>query len=158
MDEAIILLVEDNPGDVRLVREALSESGPGRDHDHGGLNGDGAEHELHVVSNGAGALEFCFRRGDHADAPRPTIVLLDLNLPRTGGQAVLAELKADPLLRRIPVIVWTSSNVDADVVDAYENRANAFIWKPTDPLEFIEAIRALERFWLSTATLTAIVD
>jgi CheY-like chemotaxis protein len=134
-----ILLVEDNPGDFRLTREAFAE---------GRLAND-----IHVVTDGIEALDFLYQRGDYEDAPRPQIVLLDLNLPRKNGDEVLAEIKDDPELSRIPVIVLTSSEAETDVVRSYELNANAYLTKPVDPQAFIEEIRALEEFWLSLVRL-----
>ncbi|WIV66524.1 response regulator [Natrialbaceae archaeon AArc-T1-2] len=136
---AQILLVEDNPGDVRLTEEALAE---GR-----------IENDLHVVTDGVEALEFLERRGEHADAPRPDLVLLDLNLPRKNGDEVLEVMNDDPDLQRIPVIVLTSSKAEEDVISSYELCANAYLTKPVDPTEFIETIRAFEQFWLSIVRL-----
>ena len=136
---AQLLLVEDNPGDVRLTREAF-ESGR-------------IENELHVVPDGTQALDFLHRRGEYADAPRPDLILLDLNLPRTDGEAVLEELKADPEFRSIPVIVLTSSRAEEDVARSYDLHANAYLTKPVDPDEFIETVRAFEKFWLSVVRL-----
>ncbi|WP_290818006.1 response regulator [Halovivax sp.] len=132
-----VLLVEDNPGDVRLVEEAFRDGETGA--------------RLHAVSDGRAALDVLRGRGEHADAPRPDLVLLDLNLPRVNGEDVLAELKDDPDLRTVPVVVLTSSRDRADVVRAYERHANAYMTKPVDPAEFIESIRAVERFWLGIA-------
>ena len=138
-DATDVLLVEDNPGDVRLTEEAFAE---------GEL-----DTEIHVVTDGIEALDFLYRRGDYEDAPRPQIVLLDLNLPRKNGDEVLAELKDDPDLSHIPVIVLTSSEAETDVVRSYELNANAYLTKPVDPETFIEEIRTLERFWLSIVRL-----
>ena len=134
-----ILLVEDNPGDVRLTQEAFAD---GR-----------IANTLHVVEDGAAALDFLFQRNDHADAPRPDLVLLDLNLPRRNGDEVLEELHGDPDLRRIPVIVLTSSEAETDVVRSYELCASGYLTKPVDPDEFITAIQEIERFWLSIMQL-----
>ena len=134
-----ILLVEDNPGDVRLTQEAFKEG-------H-------IDNTLHVATDGTEALSFLFQRGEHADAPRPDIVLLDLNLPRKDGDEVLEELRADPDLRRIPVIVLTSSKAHEDIERSYERSANAYLTKPVDPDEFVDVVRSLERFWLSIVTL-----
>lgn len=139
-DDAVdILLVEDNPGDVRLTQEAFRQSD--------------VPSTLHVLDDGVEALDFCHQRGEHADAPRPDIVLLDLNLLRTDGREVLAALKESPDLSRIPVIVLTSSATRADVVESYEHDANAYLTKPVDPGEFIRTIEAFIEFWLSTARL-----
>lgn len=134
-DPVDILLVEDNPGDVRLTREALREGK--------------IENTVHVATDGVEAVDFLFRRGDHVDAPRPDMVLLDLNLPRKNGDEVLEEIRGDPALSTIPVIVLTGSKAQEDVVRSYELCANAYLTKPVDPMEFIEVVRELERFWLS---------
>ena len=138
-EPAQILLVEDNPGDVRLTKEAF---------EHGRI-----ENDLHVVTDGAEALEFLYQRGEYTDAPRPDLVLLDLNLPRKNGDEVLEELKADSDLRSIPVIVLTSSKAEEDIARSYELHANAYLTKPVDPDEFIETVRAFEKFWFSVVRL-----
>ena len=143
-DTAQILLVEDNPGDVRLTEEAFKQ---GR-----------IENDLHVVSDGTEALDFLAQRGEFADAPRPDLILLDLNLPRTDGEEVLEELKGDPELRSIPVIVLTSSRAEEDIARSYELHANAYLTKPVDPDEFIETVRAFEEFWFSVVRLPPEVD
>ncbi|ELY88872.1 MULTISPECIES: response regulator [Natrialba] len=134
-----ILLVEDNPGDVRLTEEAFKQ---GR-----------IENELHVVSDGAEALEYLYQRSEYADAPRPDLILLDLNLPRTDGTEVLEELKNDAELHSIPVIVLTSSRAEEDIATSYELHANAYLTKPVDPDEFIETVRTFEKFWFSVVRL-----
>jgi len=134
-----ILLVEDNPGDVRLTKEAFK-------------NGKIAN-TIHVVEDGVDALDFLFQRNDYADAPRPDLVLLDLNLPRKNGDEVLEELHEDPARRRIPVIILTSSDAEVDVVGSYEHCASGYLTKPVDPNEFIDMIQDLERFWLSIMRL-----
>ncbi|QFU82782.1 response regulator [Natronorubrum aibiense] len=138
-EPAQILLVEDNPGDVRLTKEAFKQ---GR-----------IENDLYVVSDGNEALEFLYQRGEYADAPRPDLILLDLNLPRKDGEDVLEELKEHSELRSIPVIVLTSSNAEEDVVRSYELHANAYLTKPVDPDEFIETVRAFEKFWFTVVRL-----
>ncbi|WP_339104726.1 response regulator [Haloterrigena salinisoli] len=138
-EPAQILLVEDNPGDVRLTEEAFKQ---GR-----------IENDLHVVSDGNEALEFLYQRGEYEDAPRPDLILLDLNLPRKDGEDVLEELKGDQELRSIPVIVLTSSRAEEDVVRSYELHANAYLTKPVDPDDFIETVRAFEKFWFSVVRL-----
>jgi CheY-like chemotaxis protein len=138
-EPADILLVEDNPGDVRLTREAF-EAG-------------NITNSLHVATDGVEALEFLHRRGDHADAPRPDIVLLDLDLPRKNGDEVLVEITEDAELSRIPVIVMTSSAAEEDVVKSYELQASAYLTKPVDPDEFIETVRTFREFWLSVVRL-----
>lgn len=137
-DRIDLLLVEDNPGDVRLIQEAFT---------------NGHEHRIHVVTDGEEALDFMYRRGDHPSAPRPDIILLDLNLPRVGGTEVLAETKADPDLKQIPVIVLTGSEAEKDVIQSYQNHANACLTKPVDPNEFISLIRSFEEFWIEMTQL-----
>ncbi|OLZ41791.1 two-component system response regulator [Natrinema saccharevitans] len=143
-EPARILLVEDNPGDVRLTKEAFEQ---GR-----------IENDLSVVSNGAEALDYLSRRGEYADAPRPDLILLDLNLPGKDGEDVLEDLKDDPKLRSIPVIVLTSSRAEEDIAQSYELHANAYLTKPVDPDEFIETVRAFEKFWFSVVRLPPEVD
>jgi CheY-like chemotaxis protein len=134
-----ILLVEDNPGDVRLVRESLSQ--------------DDLASTLHVARDGVEALRFLRREAPYADRPRPDMVLLDLNLPKKDGREVLQELKADPDLCRIPVVVFTTSTADGDVLRSYDLHANCFVTKPIDLDEFMMSVRAIAEFWLSTACL-----
>lgn len=136
---ARILLVEDNPGDVRLVREALREGGRTSD--------------LHVVDNGAKALAFLRREAGYEDAARPDLVLLDMNLPRVSGREVLREVKSDPRLKTIPVVVLTSSEAEAEIVRAYGLHANCYVTKPVDLDRFIAVIQAIETFWLTVASL-----
>lgn len=138
-DEIQILLVEDNPGDVRLTKEAL--------------RGAKVANELHVVGDGEEAIDFLRQRGRHGGAPRPDIVLLDLNLPRIDGVEVLADIKSDADLAKIPIIVLTSSSAEVDIQRAYELHANCFISKPVDFTEFIGAVRSLEGFWLKIVRL-----
>jgi chemotaxis family two-component system response regulator Rcp1 len=134
-----VLLVEDNPGDVRLTREALKEAS--------------TRTRLSVVQDGAEALEFLRREGRHAEAPRPDVVLLDLNLPRRDGREVLGELKGDPALLTIPVVILTSSDADRDVAAAYALHANCYVTKPTDLDEYISVLRAIEQFWFGVVQL-----
>lgn len=136
---ADVLLVEDNPGDVRLVQEAFAA--------------DGRANRLHVVNDGVEAVDFCFQRGSHTDEPRPDLVLLDLNIPRKDGEAVIEELRADAARETIPIIVLSGSDVDDEITRAYSLGANAYLLKSTDPDEFIASIRALKRFWLTVARL-----
>jgi chemotaxis family two-component system response regulator Rcp1 len=134
-----ILLVEDNPDDIDLTLEAFKESSsPSR---------------LHVVENGVDALAFLRRRGPFATAPRPDLILLDLNLPKKTGHEVLAEIKADPRLRQIPVIVLTTSAAEGDVARSYELAANCFITKPVDLDAFFGVVRVVDNFWRDVATL-----
>ncbi len=134
-----ILLVEDNPGDVRLTKEALKDAKI--------LN------KLHVAEDGVEALKFLRQEGPYADATRPDLILLDLNLPRRDGREVLADLKTDPSLKTIPVCVLTTSRADADVLRTYELHANAYIVKPVDLDQFIAVVRGIEQFWLEVVTL-----
>lgn len=134
-----ILLIEDNPGDVRLTREALYEGKV--------LN------RLSVANDGVEALDFLFRRGKHVDAPRPDLVLLDLNLPKKDGREVLAEIKADENLKRIPVVVLTTSQADEDVGRTYDLHANCYIAKPVDFDRFIQVVRSIDSFWLTVVKL-----
>jgi len=137
---ADILLVEDNPGDIRLTREAFEESR--------------IANTLHVVTDGVEALEFLRREGEYPDAPRPDIILLDLNLPRMNGDELLEHLREElPDLSRIPVIILTSSKTEEDIVKSYELRANAYMTKPVDPAEFIETIQTFNTFWLEVVRL-----
>ena len=134
-----ILMVEDNPGDVRLTREALKEAR--------------IRNRLHAVSDGVEALAFLRRQGKYADAPRPRLVLLDLNLPRKSGRETLAEMKADPGLRRIPVVILTTSTDEQDILQSYDLHANCFITKPVDFDQFVKVVHSIEHFWLSIVTL-----
>ena len=136
---ATILLVEDNPGDVRLTQEAFRE---------GHIDND-----LHVVHDGAEAMEFLHRQGDHEDAPRPDMVLLDLNLPRMNGDEVLERIRDDPDLCHTPVVVLTGSRAEEDILRSYELQANAYLTKPVNPQEFIDTVRSFEDFWLSVVRL-----
>lgn len=134
-----ILLVEDNPGDVRLTREALRDAKI--------LN------EIHVVKDGVEAMDFLHREGSFAQAPIPDLILLDLNLPRKDGREVLAEIKQDPELKRIPVVILTTSKADEDIVKSYNLHANCYITKPVDLQQFIAVMHILEEFWFSIVKL-----
>jgi chemotaxis family two-component system response regulator Rcp1 len=134
-----ILLVEDNPGDVRLIQEALRDGK--------------VWNNPHVVSDGEAALDFVYRRGAYADKPRPDLVLLDLNLPKKDGREVLAVIKGDPDLRRIPVVVLTTSKEEEDVLRAYNLAANCYVAKPVEFDEFMKVIRMIEDFWLTIVAL-----
>jgi chemotaxis family two-component system response regulator Rcp1 len=134
-----ILLVEDNPGDVRLTREALTDGK--------------MRNNLSVVADGVEAMAFLHREGQYASAPRPDLVLLDLNLPRKDGREVLAEMKADPGLKRIPVVVLTSSEAEEDILRVYDLSANCYITKPVDLEQFIRVVRSIEGFWLEIVKL-----
>lgn len=134
-----ILLVEDNPGDVRLTREALRSA-------RRLVN-------LSVVGDGVEALDFLHRRNRHERAPRPDLVLLDLNLPRKTGAEVLHEIKTDEQLKRIPVVILTTSRTTKDIVQSYDLHANCYIAKPVDLDQFVAVIRAIESFWLTFVEL-----
>lgn len=134
-----ILLVEDSPTDVLMTREALQ---------YGKILNN-----LHVVENGVDAMSFLRRQGTHATAPRPDVILLDLNLPRKDGREVLAEIKADPALKIIPVVVLTTSKAEEDVLKAYGLHANCYITKPVDFPRFAEVVRSIEQFWFTVVTL-----
>lgn len=134
-----ILMVEDNPGDVRLTKEALKDAK--------------VSNTLRVVEDGAAALDYLHRRGVHADAPRPDLILLDLNLPKKNGREVLEEIKQDANLKSIPVVILTTSQAEEDVVRAYSLHANCYITKPVDFTQFAKIVRTIEDFWLSIVTL-----
>jgi chemotaxis family two-component system response regulator Rcp1 len=135
----VMLLVEDNPGDVDLAREALS--------------GSKIHNDLMVVDDGMKAMEFLRREGPYADAPRPDLILLDLNLPRKDGREVLAEIKGDPDLKRIPVVILTMSKDEEDVLTSYNLHANCFITKPIDLTQFMKVVKSIEDFWLTIVKL-----
>ncbi|HLB70067.1 MAG: response regulator [Candidatus Methanoperedens sp.] len=134
-----ILLVEDNPGDVRLTIEAFKESK--------------IRNSLHVAGDGVEALAYLRREGMYSDAPRPDLILLDLNLPKKDGRQVLKEIKEDPVLKRIPVAVMTTSKAEEDIIRSYDLHANCYISKPIDLDQFISVVRSLENFWFSIVTL-----
>ena len=134
-----ILLVEDNPGDARLAKEALKEAR--------------VFNNLNVAKDGEEALEFLHRRGKHEHAPRPDLILLDLNLPRKDGREVLAEIKAHDSIKRIPVVVLTTSEAEEDVVKAYNLNANCYVTKPVDLDQFIKVVKSIEDFWLTIVKL-----
>jgi CheY-like chemotaxis protein len=134
-----ILMVEDNPGDVRLTVEALKEGK--------------VRNNFHTVEDGVKALAFLRRQGPYAAAPRPDLVLLDLNLPKKNGREVLAEIKQDPELKRIPVVILTVSQAEQDILKSYNLHANCYITKPVDLEQFLEVVRSIENFWLMVATL-----
>jgi len=138
-DRVQILLVEDNEQAIALMREALDEAQVAND--------------LHVVHDGNEAIAFVRRRDGHGGAPRPDIVLLDLNLPRKSGQEVLEEIKADPDLRSIPVVILTTSGSDRDVLEAYRRHANAYVRKPMRFDELVNVVESIEEFWLGVVTL-----
>lgn len=134
-----ILLVEDSPGDVRLTREAFRDADPNL--------------RLHIAGDGAEAMAFLRRQGAHADAPRPELILLDLNMPKKDGREVLAEIKADENLKAIPIVVLTTSRAEQDVLRAYQLNANCYINKPVDFNQFLDVVRSIESFWLFVVTL-----
>lgn len=134
-----ILLVEDNPGDVRLTREALKEAK--------------VRNKMDSVADGEEAIAYLRHEGKHAKAPRPDVILLDLNLPRKGGLEVLREIKEDDDLKRIPVVIVTTSKAEQDVVKSYNLHANCYVTKPVDLTQFMEVVRSIEDFWLSIVRL-----
>jgi len=134
-----ILMVEDNPGDVRLTVEALKEGK--------------VRNNLHTVEDGVEALEFLRRKGRYAEAVRPDLILLDLNLPKKNGREVLAEIKEDPDLKRIPVVILTVSQAEQDIVKSYNLHANCYITKPVDLDQFLEMVKSIENFWLTVVML-----
>ncbi|WP_324758458.1 response regulator [Haloarcula sp. GH36] len=129
-----ILLAEDNPGDVRLTEKALEKGKV--------LN------NLHVVNDGVEAMHYLRQEGEYESSPRPDLLLLDLNMPRMDGQEVLAEMKSDEDLRRIPVVVLTSSGAEEDIVESYDLHANAYLTKPVDFSGFVDIVGSIEEFWL----------
>jgi CheY-like chemotaxis protein len=142
IDEATpieVLLVEDDPGDVLMTREALV--------------GSKLIHNLHVMDNGELAVDFLHRRGQYQDAPRPDLILLDLNLPRLDGREVLARIKGDESLRQIPVVVLTTSDAEEDVLRSYDLHANAYVTKPVEFEAFISVVRQIDDFFLSVVRL-----
>lgn len=134
-----ILLVEDNPGDIRLTREAFAQTQ--------------TPIQLHVAADGVEAIDFLRGAERFHDAPRPDLILLDLNLPRKNGREVLAEIKQDQSLRRIPVVVLTTSTAEDDILGTYDLHANSYITKPVDLGQFDEIVRTIDRFWLSIVSL-----
>lgn len=134
-----ILLIEDNPGDARLALEALKESK--------------FRNNLYHVDDGEEALNFLYRRGKFEDAIRPDLIILDLNLPRRDGREVLAIIKEDESLRRIPVVIMTMSESDEDIIRSYDLHANCYITKPLDIDKFMTVVRSIEDFWLTIVTL-----
>jgi len=139
LEVVTVLLVEDDPGDVVLVREAFEYNK--------------LHNALHVATDGVEALDFLHRRNDHAGAPRPDLILLDLNLPRKDGREVLAEIKADAGLRTIPVVVLTTSQAEEDILRSYDLHANAYVTKPVDFERFIEVVRRIDDFFVTVVKL-----
>jgi chemotaxis family two-component system response regulator Rcp1 len=138
-DMVDILLVEDNEGDARLAKEAMRDSK--------------IRNILHHVADGEEAMAFLRKEGKHAEAPRPDLILLDLNLPKKDGRQVLAEIKADEDLKRIPVVILTVSGAEEDILKAYNLHANCYITKPIDLGQFIKVVRSVEDFWLTIVKL-----
>jgi CheY-like chemotaxis protein len=134
-----ILLVEDDPGDVLITREAFAQNK--------------LRNHLSVVSDGEAALAFLRRKSEYADAPRPDLILLDLNLPRKAGHEVLAEIKTDPELQRIPVVVLTTSDAEEDVLRSYDLHANAYVTKPVDFDRFLHVVRQIDEFFVTVVKL-----
>ena len=133
------LLVEDNPGDVRLTQEALKDSK--------------VRNNLSVLGDGMSALAFLRREAPHEHAPRPDIILLDLNLPKMDGRELLSHIKADPKLKRIPVVVITSSEAEQDILRTYDLHVNCYVTKPVDLDQFIKVVQSIETFWLTIVQL-----
>ncbi len=134
-----ILLVEDNAGDVRLTQEALREGK--------------VKNNLTVARDGEEALRILRREGEHANAATPDLILLDLNLPKKDGREVLQVIKADPMLRVIPVVVLTTSSAEVDILKSYQLHANCYIAKPVDLEQFISVVRSIDEFWLTVVKL-----
>jgi len=135
-----ILLVEDNPGDVRLTKEALKDSR--------------VANNLHITMDGVEALAFLRKQGKHAGVPRPDLILLDLNLPKKNGREVLEEIKKEEALRHIPVVILTTSQAEQDVVESYRLQANAYVTKPVDLDQFLKVVSSIEQFWLEIVKLS----
>ena len=134
-----ILIVEDNGGDLRLIREVLDESK--------------INNQIFAVRDGEEALDFLFRRGKYSNATSPDLIILDLNLPKIDGREVLAEIKVDPELKKIPVVVMTMSQSDEDILKVYNLHANCFVTKPIDLDQFIKVVKSIEDFWLTIVKL-----
>ncbi|MFI1517812.1 response regulator [Kitasatospora cineracea] len=134
-----VLLVEDDPGDELMTREAFEDNKIGN--------------TLHVVRDGEEALDFLYRRGRHAQAPRPDLILLDLNLPKYDGRQVLEKIKSDPELSHIPVVVLTTSAAEEDILRSYKLHANAYVTKPVDLDQFISAVRQIDDFFVQVVRL-----
>ena len=141
MDNSLlqVLLVEDNPGDVRLTEEAFKDAK--------------VQLEMHVAVDGVEAMEFLHREGKFAESPRPDLILLDLNLPRKDGRDVLAEVKGDPSLMTIPVVILTTSASDVDIESSYMLHANCYISKPVDMEGFLTVVKSIDDFWLTVVKL-----
>lgn len=139
LSELDILLVEDNPADVRLIVEALREGK--------------VANSIHVASDGVEAMEYIYREGKNAGVKPPDLILLDLNLPKKDGREVLSELKSDKNLRRIPVVILTSSKAEEDIIKSYNHQANCYISKPVNFEKFVHIVQEIQEFWLSVVTL-----
>ncbi|OUR62974.1 hypothetical protein A9Q74_01800 [Colwellia sp. 39_35_sub15_T18] len=139
---AEILLVEDNEGDIELTREAFEEAK--------------FRNKLHIAEDGDIALDYLFKRNGYENAVTPDIILLDLNLPSTDGREVLEIIKAEPMLKRIPVIVLTSSQADKDIVESYDLHANCYIVKPVNAMKFMGVVRSVENFWVDIVCLPSV--
>jgi CheY-like chemotaxis protein len=139
MGDIEVLLAEDNHGDIHLIEQTFEDRG--------------LPANLHSVQTGQEALDWLYQREESTEAPRPEIVLLDLNLPATSGQTVLREIKSDPGLKRIPVIILTGSESGTDLIEAYNAGANACMLKPVDPTEFADRVQGIVEFWRSIAVL-----
>jgi CheY-like chemotaxis protein len=139
---AEILLVEDNEGDIELTKEAFEEAK--------------FRNNLHIAEDGEEALDYLFKRNGYENSIIPDVVLLDLNLPGTDGREVLDAIKNDPLLKRIPVIVLTSSNADKDIVESYDLHANCYIVKPVNAAKFMQVVQSVENFWVDIVCLPTI--
>jgi chemotaxis family two-component system response regulator Rcp1 len=135
-----ILLVEDNPGDVRLTREALREAK--------------VRNNVHVAADGVEAMAFLRKEGSHAQAPRPDLIFLDLNLPKKGGREVLEEVKREKALSHIPVVILTTSQAERDIMESYRLQANAYVTKPVDLEQFLKVVQSIEQFWLEIVKLS----
>ncbi len=134
-----ILVVEDNPGDARLIKEVLNEQK--------------IYNSLFIVSDGVEAMNFLRNKGKYKDSPKPDLIILDLNLPKKDGREVLADIKADDDLKRIPVVIMTISQAEADILKSYNLHANCYITKPIDLNQFIKVIKTIEEFWFSIVKL-----
>lgn len=137
-----ILLVEDSPGDVRLTQEALRDAK--------------VQNHLHIASDGMEATSFLLRQGKYANAPRPDLILLDLNLPKKGGREVLEEIKQNPDLKSIPVVVLTTSAAEEDILRSYQLHANCYVTKPVDLEQFMKVVKTIDNFWLAIVELPTV--
>ena len=139
-----ILLVEDNPADARLIKEVFKDTK--------------IKNNLYVVKDGVDAMAFLNQEDQYADIPRPDVILLDLNLPRKDGREVLKELKEDNALKRVPIVILTTSNAKEDIIRTYNNHANCYITKPVDFDKFLKVINSIEDFWLTVVKLPSNLD